>query len=311
MTNEEKAAAEHAIEAHEAEVAKQDQEELAGFEAEFGDPSTPKEIPSPAEIVSPVVEKPEEIVYAQLTPAQLDDILAKANTVPDVRAEIKRLQDSSAGRIGSLEHIVKTLQANTPVGKPLVVTPDMLKQVSGEYEDLGKKLAEDLTAVFSQFKGTGEATQLETQEEFAARVAPLVEAGANAALEKERRAFAYRILSDRHEDYEVLMGIDGAVKETSPWKNWLKTQPADYATKMLNSWDGFTLAKSLDTFKAHEKVEKEKAEKAKKVTPKAPDARAQIIREAIPARGGSIVRTTAEAKTEEDAFAEETAKMKS
>jgi hypothetical protein len=323
MTKEEIEAVEKEIEAREAEVVKTAAEESAGFDSVFSDepPPTPEQVEALAEerkaaetlkaeedAKAAEEAKKKEVVYANITPAELDDILKKANSVAEVREAMTKFQRDSAGRIGSLESTIKALQAQATTAVPLEVKAEDLVNFTKEFPELAPKLAEDLTKVLSRLKTAGEAPKGETPEEFTARVMPIVQAHVDNAQEAERKRLAPKILASRHKDYPTVIG---APDSNTEWRKWLKTQPGNYEERMLNSWDGFELADSLDTFKEHQRVELEKAEKAKKPAPKTPvpDARAQRLLEAVPARGGSIVRTKAEAKTEEDAFKEEIAKI--
>lgn len=245
-------------------------------------------------------------IPSQLTTEQLNQVLAQASTIAEVREAVNKMQRDSAGRIGSLEHTIKELQAATPVGKAIEVKPEDIANFTKEFPELGPKLAEDLTKVLSKFKGTGETPKVETQEEFEARVGPIAARAAHEAVLNEQKRTAPKILASRHKDYSVIFG---APDSNTEWRQWLKTQPGDYEKRMLESWDGFELADSLDQFKAHqetvrietekrEKAEKEKAERLKK----APSVRADRLREAIPARGGSVVQTKPQAKSEQEAF---------
>ena len=253
-------------------------------------------------------EKPAEVVYANITPAELDDILKKANSVADVREAMTKFQRDSAGRIGSLESTIKALQAQATTAAPIEVKAEDLVNFTKEFPELAPKLAEDLTKVLSRLKTGGEAPKGETPEEFAARVTPIVQGHVDTAVLNEQKRTAPKILSSRHKDWSAVIGAPDSKTE---WRAWIKTQGAAYEERMLGSWDGFELAESIDTFKEHQRVEAEKAEKAKKPTPKTvvPDVRAQRLAEAVPARGGSVVRTRAEVKTEEDAFNEQIAKI--
>lgn len=242
--------------------------------------------------------KAAEPKLAQLTEPQLLDLVQKANSVTEIRAIVDKVRDETKGRVGSLEQTIKKLQEATPVGQAIVVTAEDFAEIGKDLPEHAKMLADGLTRVLSKFKGTAPVKE-ETPEEFEARVNRIADerfAQAKAAdIEREKTQSRTR-LSEQHADYATVIG---SPESNTPWRQWLKTQPGSYETRMLSTWDADVLADSLDRFKEFQK------EQAKKPKPAVvPNGRAQRLAEAVPARGGASAPRKPGVKTPEEELAE-------
>lgn len=280
---------------------------LSGFS---GEPVTPtgSETP-PAETETPtdaekVAEEPKAkeaatLVVApspQITPEHVREAIDKASA--DVRGSVEKVARDTGGKIGSLEKMLKDLQANTPVGKPIVVKAEDLS-VTTDYPEVGKKLADDLTKIFSQFKGTAEATPAETPEEFETRVNAVADkriSDREAARELKRvetentaRAESVKTLTKQHPDWNEIIGAPASKTE---FRTWLGTLDSDYESEILNTWDAGKLSRAIVKFKA---------DQAKKVPAPKTD-RKERLKEAITPKGGAPAPAEAGEETVEEAF---------
>jgi hypothetical protein len=242
-------------------------------------------------------KKAAEPKIATITEPQFLDLVKKANSIDEIRQLAEKVRDGVNGRVGSLEQTIKKLQEATPVGQAITVTPEDFAEINKDLPDHAKMLADGLTRVLGKFKGTAQPTVSETPEEFEARVNRVsdqrIEAREKARLEADQKE-AREALALVHPDWEAVVGTKDSGSE---WRQWLRTKPATYERKMLNTNDADTLAESLTTFKA---LQDEK----KKPKPAAPNARAERLREAVPIRGGASAPNTKREPTPEEAFAE-------
>lgn len=229
---------------------------------------------SPAAVVPPVEEE-----LAKISAKQFQDLVAKASTVDEIKSAVDKLRGDAFGKLGGLERTIRQLQDGTPAGEAITVTPEDLAEVNAEYPDMGKTLAKDLTKILSKLKGTG--AKGVAPEAVMEQLTPLLqqrdEVVRNSVREELAQEFAFERLADRHENWREIVGPKGS---NTPWRQWVATQPPEYANEVLNSWNPRVVAKSIDKFL-----------EAKAKAPTTPNATATTrnarLAEAAPAKGGS------------------------
>lgn len=237
---------------------------------------------------------------AELTPPltdsekQLQDLIAKVGTIDDVKVLVEKIRGDAFGKIGGLERTIKALQDTTPVGQPIVATPEDFAELMTDLPDVAPKLLTGLTRVLSKFKGTAQAAAAESPEQFEERVNKAADARvAQRLLERDQRD-AMKEVSKKHSDWNTVIGPENSQTE---FRQWLKTQPHEFATTFLKSWDPEVVVDGLNKFKEF---------KTPKPAPKpaATKTRTQLLSEAVPARGGVSAPSKPRQKTPEEEFEE-------
>lgn len=243
--------------------------------------------------VAPVVEPVAEPV-ATMSDTQLKELLAKVNTVDDLRVAIDKLRGDAFGKVGGLERTLKQLQESTPIGQAIEVSASDLAELESEFPglNLGPSLAKGLTRVLSKLKGTGAhgLTPEAVNEQIEARLQQ-----EKVAREEERKQQAAERLTDLHEDWPTVIGPPNSQTE---FRLWLKAQGADKELAFLNSWDPRFIGKTLTAFKAEKQAPKPKPTPTVDV----PNRRNQRLAEAVPAKGGGVPPANPRKNDEEAAF---------
>lgn len=257
----------------------------------------PVETPAPSETPAPV-ETPvsaDPPVAPVVSDAQLKDLLAKVNTVDELKLAIEKLRGDAFGKVGGLERTLKQIQEATPIGQPIEVKAEDLKGIEAEFPglNLAPALAKDLTAVLSKMKGTGSAPSGMTPDEIKAQIdAARSEGKADtvALLEEERKRIAIERLTDVHEDWQTVIGPPD---KPSEFRTWLKGEGEAKEKAFLESWDPRLIGKTLSQFKEAKKAPPK---------PKPTDSRGQRLAEAVPAKGGGVPTSKSKVNEEELAF---------
>lgn len=205
--------------ANEAEV-DQGVEDAAALEA-FNQVSDPNHVPTatPELEREPEPKKPEpEIEYAQITKAELADLMAKAGRV-----------DNAFGEIGGIKRVLTQLQA-TPSGQPIEVTAEDFAELREEFPELAELQAKGLNKILAKMKGGGDldaVNRLVTE-----KVAEVRQQAIDASL-------------------DAVVGGDWTAEVNSDgYKNWIATQPQD--VKALEASDSVRdAARLLRLFKSY------------------------------------------------------------
>lgn len=246
------------------EVEQTSEQAAQSFAAGFDD--SDEQTPPPAkqevktEAAEPVAEEKqteaEPPKFAQITEAQLTDLMAKANQFDDSKRKI----DTLSGHIGGLKQTLEGLKQ-----QQVKIGPGQLKRLSAEFPELAEMLAEDL--------GSLSGSTVDPQD-----IDKRVQAIVDEKLQKDVSA-EIEILSEVHSDWKDV----NASPEFAQWKSTLT--PARRA-KLENSVDGEYIASRMTEFKAaqaaKDKAAKEAAEAANK---QSSNTRQKRLEAAVPPRG--------------------------
>jgi len=262
----------------------ENQEELSAEQgaAEFaaGINGTATETPPPEESKPDETPPPE---YVQVTKGDWEALQARAAKIDEIAAAQGQMRDTAFGRLGSLEQALRELRTSA-AGQP--VADEDLAQLAAEYPDLAE------LSIFKKLRTGNAAPGLDE-----AQIAPLVDQRVSKAREEitaeSERKFEMRLLQRDHPDWRATVGIsdDGKAVET-PYREWLRAQPAEYQQKVGSAWNADIVGESITKFKNHAKTEA--ARKA------AAEARQGRIAAAVPAKGdGSAPQATGKSPFQE------------
>ncbi len=228
---------------------------------------------------------------AQITEDQFKSLLAKAESVDQLRAESKRQIDTLAGHLGGMKQIVEGLKQQRSK-----LTAGQLKRVAAEYPDLAKLLEEDL--------GESASVATETQQVDQSEIDRRVQEGTAKEVAKSVVALETKILRLHHKDWADVVVSQGFL-------DWQKTLPPEDQTKLLTSTDGEYIADRITEFKEKVKADQEAARLRAEAEAKAradtargsakPSGRQKLLEAAVQPRG-SGGHPTGDAKSEDDEF---------
>ncbi|MGH9428395.1 MAG: hypothetical protein ACRD2L_19080, partial [Terriglobia bacterium] len=237
---------------------------------------------------------------AQITEPQFLDLVKKANSVTELNAALQRVRDESAGRIGSLQELVKKLQEATPSGVSVDVADSDFSELMTEIPDIAPKLITGLKRVLGKIKGTGPVVPSVTVAEIDARVETIATKRIAETLVARDQKRAMDDVTKQHKDWQTEIG---SVNSKTEFRQWMETQPHAYAETFYSSWEPDVVAEALTKFHDFKKAKSALVVESKPVVP-APSAKEQRLKEAVPPKGGVVVPAKPKQKTPEEEFAE-------
>lgn len=159
--------------------------------------------------VSTTPEVSAEPVFAKITQAQYDDLLRRASSIDEVRAETRRQFETAFGRLGSQQQLLDRLQSTTKAGQLVQITEqDFEEMVALGYGDLAQMQVPALNRILSklELRGTAPAPAFDENkvgEIFAQRIAPERE-----AIKREiRQDMADEALTEMHSDWRTVANL--------------------------------------------------------------------------------------------------------
>lgn len=229
------------------------------------------------------------------------DVASLLQRISALEAISKRSADSLGGRLGSIEQLVRTLQSNTPDGKPLAVSAEDFAELKEEFPMLAEIQVRAFNKVLEKFKGTGissdvlDGVVVKTREE--------AERAAEQRFIRKRADEFREEIADSHPNWAEIVGLpeqDGGPPPETEYRTWLKTQPADYQARVLNTYSASVVGRSIDKF--HDW----KTEHTNKATPASPkpaaSTRQQQLRAAVQPRTSGGQPKEEKTLTEEEAM---------
>lgn len=199
-------------------------------------------------------EKAELDAEPAVEPEQGPDELAKAlERLSQLEALSKNSADNLAGRLGSMEQIIKLLQAQTKAGQPVrLKLEDFDKEFAEDYPEFAKAQVAAINKVLGQLQVTG------LSEEFTTGLIEKTKTAAETAAEKRtariRSEACREDLDETHPGWREIVGLPdkdvdaGGVVPDTEYRRWLATQPKDYQEKVGNTYSAVVMGRSLDKF---------------------------------------------------------------
>lgn len=225
-----------------------------------------------------------------------------AHSVSEVKQALDSFSGSSAAKIASLEQSLVALQNATPLGKKVEITEADFAELTADIPDMTPKIVSGLKRVFEKLVGT--APVQETPEQFEARVNAVADKRIDQRLEERKRQDALDTLTKLHPNWRTEIGPAGSDTE---YRQWLATQPYNFATEALTTWDPHKVSEVLTKFHDFKKGQTAPVPKVTEVTPEpkkpASSTRVQRLAEAVTPKGGAPAPVK-KIKTAEEEFAE-------
>lgn len=238
----------------------EDQSEAAGFASLFNDEPTETpagneqtQTPEPAEAAQEPAPPPK---LAQITEEQYADLLARAASVDELKAELGKKVDQAFGKIGDVNRLIASLQQSTPAGEAISLNDDDLAELSSEFPEIAAMTAKGLNRVLSRLKGTG-GTSPDIESIVQQRLAPVME----ALPTRVEAMVSEKLLTKEHGDWRAIVGKPD---EKTEYREWLSTQPAEYQKTVSETYDSVVIGESLTRFKAEQAKAQAAAEEARK-----------------------------------------------
>lgn len=234
-----------------------------------------------------------------------DELAAALSRLTELESRSKQSADGLAGRLGSMEQIIKLLQAQTKAGQPVRLTlGDFDPEFAEEYPMFAKAQVDAINKVLGQLQVTG------LSEEFTTGLIKQTETVAETAVEKRtariRSEACREDLDETHPGWREIVGLPekdvdaGGVPPETEYRRWLATQPQEYQEKVGNTYSAVVMGRSLDMFHEWKKAQAKPAPKP--IVKPAPVTRQQRLSSTVvPKSSGSTPRSE-KVMTEEEAM---------
>lgn len=259
-----------------------------------GEPANPERQPSKVSETDP----PAPTLESERADEDLPSALKRLASLEDIS---KKSADALGGRLGSLEQVLKTLQAATPVGQPVRVSLEDYGEFGKEYPEFADAQIKVLNKVLDGLKITGLAPEFTSDLIKNAQTAAVT--AVEARVSRDRATACWEDLDETHEGWRQLVGLPdkdldagGSLPDT-PYRKWLATQPQAYRERIEKSFSPIVIGKSIDKFTAWQKAQAKPAG-----THTMPSTRHQQLSAAVAVKSTGTKPNTERTLTEEEAM---------
>lgn len=275
-----------------------DSDLMAGYANDVPDPeptATPDretDASAPPDTETPDAKAAEEAV---------DELTTALRRIEELEAKQKKYSDDVYGRVGMLEQVLKA-QARTPAGQKVQVKLEDYGEFGSEYPDFAQAQIKVINKVLSELELTG------LSQEFTSGLikdaGQAAETAAEARLSRLRSDACREELDETHPGWMDTIGLpdkdesEGGVAPDTEYRRWLKTQPKEYAERVLKSYSSVVIGKSLDKFAEYKQAQ----QKPKPMQSTSLSRREQQLRSAVPARTAGVTPRQKKELTEDEAM---------
>lgn len=210
------------------------EQDAAAFDGGFDDTATPA---APAAADEPKMAQIPEEEYRKL----LDGVAR----IEEIEGALEKQFGTAFGKIGGIERVLDQLKSSAPAGGKIVLTDDVIKELSDEYPEMAKVQLKTLQNVVDLLNSRPPAL------DSAAQPSPVVVD--EAAIEKRvRRAIAEETLDTFDEKWRETIGLpdEKNVIPNTAFRQWLAKQPKEFATRVESTYSAAVLTDALTKFKA-------------------------------------------------------------
>lgn len=231
----------------------------------------------------------------------VDKLTAAYQRIEELEAKHKKYSDDVHGRVGMLEQVLKA-QARTPAGQKVQVKLEDFGEFGSEYPDFAQAQLKVINKALSELELTGLSPEFITGLKDEAR--QQAESAADLKFKRERALACREELEETHPGWMDVVGLadkdesEGGVPPDTEYRRWLKTQPKEYADRVLKSYSAIVIGKSLDKFADYQKAQQKKVISL----PPSSTRREQQLRSAVPARTAGVTPRQKKELTEEEAM---------
>jgi hypothetical protein len=224
---------------------------------------TGEKLANPDEQATPDVDETpgeREPDQASASTGGVDELAAALSRLSQLETVSKHSADNLAGRLGSMEHIVKLLQSQTKTGQPVRLKMEDFDPVfADEYPIFAEAQVQAMNKVLGKLQVTG------LSEEFTTGLVQQTATAAETAAEKRTariRSDACREdLDETHPGWREIVGLAdkdvdaGGVVPDTEYRRWLTTQPSAYQDRVGNTYSAVVMGRSLDAFNTWKKAQ--------------------------------------------------------
>lgn len=200
---------------------------------EAGDANTPK----------PESQEVPKRFYETVTDDEFKAVFDKAKQYDALNDRVKKDQNETFGRIGSLEQSLKQISDMKPT--PVPVTKDAFKHLSEYFGDDDNELVVALAQDLAQMQlGIPLMPNIDLEARFADEQSRIEQRQQEFAQQQDqlRREFEVKLVDMQHPDWRE-------ISQSDEFNGWLNTLKPDDKKTLETAWDGIVIARGISKFK--------------------------------------------------------------
>jgi len=211
------------------------EEDAAAFDGGFDDvaPAAP-----------PAADEPKMTQISEDEYRKLLDGVAK---IDEIEGALEQRFGTAFGKIGGIERVLDQLKSSAPAGGKIVLTEEIVADMAEEYPEMAKTQFKTLQKLVDVLNTTRTPAP-----EVGAAQPSAQPVDVDAIKRALRRELTEETLDDFDEKWRETIGLPddaGKIPDT-PFRQWLKKQPKEYANRVASTYSATVLTDALSKFKA-------------------------------------------------------------
>ena len=212
------------------------EQEAAEFDGGF-------EATAPA--VTPAADEPK---MTQISEDEYRKLLDSVSKIGEIESALEQRFGTAFGKIGGIERVLDQLKSSAPAGGKIELSKEVVADLAAEFLEMAELQYKTLQKLVDVLNTRTPAPEVGAAQPSA----PVVD---EAAIEKRvRRAIAEETLDTFDENWRETIGLPddaGKIPDT-PFRQWLKKQPTEYANRVASTYSANVLTEALTKFKAEQ-----------------------------------------------------------
>lgn len=188
---------------------------------------------------TPVVEQK----MTQISEEEYRKLLDGVAKIEGIESALEKQFGTAFGKIGGIERVLDQLKSSAPAGGKIELSEEVVADLAAEFPEMAKLQFKTLQKLVDTINTAGPA------QAGAAQPSPVVD---ETAIERRvRRAIAEETLDAFDENWRETIGLpdrNNVIPDT-PFRQWLKKQPKEYADRVISTYSAHVLTDALSKFK--------------------------------------------------------------
>lgn len=196
--------------------------------------------------VTPVVPAADEPKMAQIPEDEYRKLLDGVARIDEINGALEKQFGTAFGKIGGIERVLDQLKSSAPAGGKIELSKDVVADLAAEFPEMAELQYKTLQKLVDVLNARPPAPEVPV----ASQPSPVVVD--EAAIEKRvRRTIAEETLDMFDEKWRETIGLpdEKNVIPNTEFRQWLKTQPKEYAARVESTYSAAVLTDALSKFK--------------------------------------------------------------
>lgn len=196
-----------------------------------------------APAATPAADEPK---MTQISEDEYRKLLDGVARIDEIEGALEKQFGTAFGKIGGIERVLDQLKSSAPAGGKIELSKEVVADLAAEFPEMAELQYKTLQKLVDVLNTRTPAPEVGAAQPSA----PVVD---EAAIEKRvRRAIAEETLDTFDENWRETIGLPddaGKIPDT-PFRQWLKKQPTEYANRVASTYSATVLTDALSKFKA-------------------------------------------------------------